>query len=202
MTPRPDVSEIRKTQILEAAAKVFLTRGIGSTRMDDIVAESGLSKGTLYWYFNSKDDIIIGLVQQLIDSELDQIAQFMADDRHSSLACLDELLEVTIRDFQRIEVMMPIFYDFLALALRRPDVQTIFSDYFKNYLEIITPIMQQGIDSGEFRQVMAREAALALAALIEGTIILKVYDPVSIDLEGQMRAGYRIFRAGLVNQSN
>ena len=92
MSPRPDVSEIRKTQILEAAANVFLTRGIVHTRMDDIVAESGLSKGTLYWYFKSKDDIIIGLVQQLIDSELDQINQFINEDWHSATECLNHTI--------------------------------------------------------------------------------------------------------------
>jgi len=56
MSPRPDVSEERKNQILDAAGKVFARLGFQKTRMDDIVEESGLSKGTLYWYFKSKDE--------------------------------------------------------------------------------------------------------------------------------------------------
>ncbi|HET7081061.1 MAG TPA: helix-turn-helix domain-containing protein, partial [Chloroflexia bacterium] len=57
MSPRPDVSEERKNQILDAAAAVFSRLGFHEARMDDIVRESGLSKGTLYWYFTSKDAI-------------------------------------------------------------------------------------------------------------------------------------------------
>ncbi|MFN2235991.1 MAG: TetR/AcrR family transcriptional regulator, partial [Anaerolineales bacterium] len=55
MSPRPDVSEQRKDQILDAAATVFAKKGVHESRMDDIVEKSGLSKGSLYWYFKSKD---------------------------------------------------------------------------------------------------------------------------------------------------
>ena len=56
MPPRPEVSKERTKQILDAAVKVFSRSGFQQASMDDIVAESGLSKGALYWYFKSKDD--------------------------------------------------------------------------------------------------------------------------------------------------
>ena len=45
-------------RIIEAAVKVFAEQGIGKARMDDIAQETGVSKGTLYLYFKSKDAII------------------------------------------------------------------------------------------------------------------------------------------------
>ena len=66
MAPRPDVSKERKSQILTAATKVFTELGFAGARMDDIVAESGLSKGNLYWYFESKDTIIISMLDQVL----------------------------------------------------------------------------------------------------------------------------------------
>ena len=62
LSPRPDVSDERKNQILQAATNVFSRLGFHKARMDDIVEESGLSKGTLYWYFKSKDDIVSALI--------------------------------------------------------------------------------------------------------------------------------------------
>ena len=53
MAPRPDVSEERRNQILEAATTVFARLGFHRARMDDIVQEARLSKGALYWYFKS-----------------------------------------------------------------------------------------------------------------------------------------------------
>ena len=51
MSPRPDVSEERRNQILEAAMAVFARQGFEQARMDDIAQEVGLSKGALYLYF-------------------------------------------------------------------------------------------------------------------------------------------------------
>jgi AcrR family transcriptional regulator len=80
MSPRPDVSEERKTQILAAATKVFTERGFADARMDDIVTEAGLSKGALYWYFDSKDAIIISILDQIFDYETGHVRELLERD--------------------------------------------------------------------------------------------------------------------------
>jgi AcrR family transcriptional regulator len=73
MSPRPDVSEERRSQILEAALKVFARLGLDKARMDDIVSESGLSKGAIYWYFKSKDEIIAAILDSLFNREMQEL---------------------------------------------------------------------------------------------------------------------------------
>ncbi len=63
MSPRPDVSEERRTQILEAAMAVFARQGFDKARMDDIAQQARLSKGALYLYYKSKDAIISAILQ-------------------------------------------------------------------------------------------------------------------------------------------
>lgn len=58
MSPRPNVSAERRAQIIRAALACFMRKGYNNTTMNDIVAESGLSKGAIYWYFESKDDLL------------------------------------------------------------------------------------------------------------------------------------------------
>ena len=48
----------RKEQILNAALLVLVEKGYESSRIDDIVAKSSLSKGAIYWYYKSKKEII------------------------------------------------------------------------------------------------------------------------------------------------
>lgn len=67
--PRPDVSEERRSQILDAAVAVFARLGFHQARMDDIVQEAGLSKGALYWYFKSKDEIVMAILSSLFERE-------------------------------------------------------------------------------------------------------------------------------------
>ncbi|MGN6675555.1 MAG: TetR/AcrR family transcriptional regulator, partial [Thermomicrobiales bacterium] len=70
MSPRPDVSAERRDQILDAASKVFARFGLQHARMDDIADASNLSKGALYLYFKSKDDLIAAILRRLYEHEL------------------------------------------------------------------------------------------------------------------------------------
>ena len=70
MAARRDVSAERKNQILDAAMVVFARSGFHEARMDDIVQESGLSKGTLYWYFKSKEEIITAISERLFATDI------------------------------------------------------------------------------------------------------------------------------------
>ena len=73
MSPRPDVSDERKSQIINAAEGVFTKKGFDEARMDDIAEETGLSKGTLYLYFKSKDDLIIAILDRMFQREFKQL---------------------------------------------------------------------------------------------------------------------------------
>src|SRR5580698_9110810 len=58
------VSEFRCAEILAAARKVFATRGFSEATVDEIAAEAGIAKGTVYLYFSSKKDIYLAALMQ------------------------------------------------------------------------------------------------------------------------------------------
>ncbi|MCU0463299.1 MAG: TetR/AcrR family transcriptional regulator, partial [Anaerolineae bacterium] len=61
----PITQKERREQILQAARTVFAQRGLAEARMDDIAQVSGLGKGTLYLYYKTKDDLVVGLLEAL-----------------------------------------------------------------------------------------------------------------------------------------
>jgi AcrR family transcriptional regulator len=84
MSPRPNVSDERKVQILNAAESVFTKKGFDEARMDDIAEKTGLSKGTLYLYFKSKDDLIIAILDRIFKREFGQLENLMGSETSSS----------------------------------------------------------------------------------------------------------------------
>ena len=60
--PKPDVSTERKAQILAAASNIFLKKGFDAARMEEIAASAGLSIGGVYWYYKSKEEVILDLM--------------------------------------------------------------------------------------------------------------------------------------------
>ena len=196
MSPRPDVSDERKTQILNAAEGVFTKRGFNEARMDDIAEKTGLSKGTLYLYFKSKDDLIIAILERIFQREFRQLEDLQEDDISASDAMMN-LTDLITKDIVSMLRLIPIIYNFLALAFRNKYVQRALKDYINHYLNILIPIIQRGIDAGEFRSVDAREVAIAAGAIIEGTMLLWVYDKSIIDPERHIRSGMKLLLEGV-----
>src|SRR5271157_124056 len=196
MSPRPNVSDERKAQILSAAESVFTKKGFDEARMDDIAEKTGLSKGTLYLYFKSKDDLIIAILDRIFQREFRQLENLKEAETSSSDA-IWKLTDLVTKDIIDVLRLIPILYGFLALAFRNKYVQRALKEYENRYLNILIPIVQQGVDSGEFRQVNASEVAIAAFAIIEGTLLLWVYDKSIIDPERHIRSGMKLLLEGV-----
>lgn len=197
MAPKPDVSEERKDQILEAATRVFTQRGVDDARMDDIVAESGLSKGAIYWYFDSKEAIIVAIVDRIFDWETAHIQKIISSDQGAAKK-LELFIQASIEDMHKIQPLMPLIFDFWTRSLRNPAINQAIKRYYQLFLEIIEPIIQQGISTGEFRPVDVKQTALTIGAALEGTILMWAYFPKIIDFDKQFRTTLDILLQGLV----
>jgi AcrR family transcriptional regulator len=198
MSPRPDVSEERKNQILEAALKVFARLGFQQTRMDDIAQEVGLSKGALYLYYKSKDAIIASLLKYFFSQEYNYLRAFVETEQQGSVR--EQLLHLTRHFAGAMAWMtrfMPIAFEFYAIAGRDKEVRQFLKENFKQYRILFARLIQRGIDRGEFRAVDAGAAAVTLAALYEGLALLFFVDSQALTYAEQAEASLRLLLEGL-----
>jgi AcrR family transcriptional regulator len=196
MSPRPDVSDERKTQIINAAEGVFTEKGFDQARMDDIAEETGLSKGTLYLYFKSKDELIIAILDRMFQREFKQFDNLNLTEMSASDA-IWKITDLLAKDMVSLQRLIPIVYQFLALAFRNKHVQQALKRYINQYVDVLVPIIQRGIDSGEFRPGDAREVAIAMGAVIEGTLLLWVYDRSLVHPEYHIHSGMKLLLEGV-----
>lgn len=179
MAPRADVSEERRAQIVAAALACFTRKGYGNTTMDDIVVESGLSKGTLYWYFKSKDDLFTSTM-----------ASCFADFGEESLAVLqgcktaaDKLraIAATLAGlWQDTEGLFSLFIEFWTQSAQRETTAMVWMQMLSVYKDSVVAIINQGIQAGEFKPVDAESLVWATLAAYDG---LAVYVALMPDLD-------------------
>jgi len=196
MSPKPDVSQERKQQIMEAALKVFSREGLHTARMDDIAEEAGLSKGALYWYFNSKDKIIASLLTNFFDREISKIEEWVMQD-DSARNLLQSLIDLIVEDLLSIKPFMSIIYEFWAMSFRNKRVGKFIRDSMHRYLDLIIPVVQRGIDRGEFKALDATDVAMAFGSIIEGSILLWSYDMNNVDFRALITKSVSIFLDGI-----
>ncbi len=168
MAPRPDVSAERKQQIYQAALACFGRQGYHQTTMDDIVAESGLSKGALYWYFGSKKELFLSLFQEVMDRFGEGWASLVADEGASATEKLRASMELFRTALAEMVPFFGVMMEAWALTRHDPDVESLMGEFYTPYLEIMDRIIEQGIASGEFRVASARATSLVVMTLFDG----------------------------------
>ncbi len=87
-----------KSKIISAAWKLFYNQGYDETTIDDIIAESGTSKGSFYHYFEGKD-ALLGSLSFLFDEKYEQLSNEL--DEHAT--CMEKLLYLNQELFSMIE---------------------------------------------------------------------------------------------------
>jgi AcrR family transcriptional regulator len=171
MTPRPDVSEERKAQIYEAALKCFGGKGYHRTTMDDIVAESGLSKGTLYWYFKSKKELFLGLFRDLMAQFGKAWESIVADQEASATEKLLTSLTLFRAEFVEMVPLFGVMMEAWALTRHDEDVQRLARELYEPYLDIMTRIIEEGVANGEFQVDSPGATTLVIMTLFDGIIL-------------------------------
>ncbi|HEY8025555.1 MAG TPA: TetR/AcrR family transcriptional regulator [Burkholderiaceae bacterium] len=84
--------DARPQELLAAALDLFVERGYAATRLDDVAANAGVSKGTLYLYFTNKEDLFKAVVREHLLPVLGEAEQAMAQFEGSSRDLLRDLL--------------------------------------------------------------------------------------------------------------
>ena len=196
MTPRPDVSAERTEQIVEAAIAVFSRLGFHKARMDDIAREAGVSKGTLYWYFESKDAITKALLQRLCEQEVQEATTMLVAEGSVSERLLALTRQLAGR-FEQQEKLIPIIHEFYATATRDPMVQRTLAGYIQAYREPLAALIQQGIERGEFHLPDADSAATIVGAIFEGLALLWMMDPQTVRWHDTFALAMQLLLAGM-----
>ena len=150
--PRPDVSDERKPQIINAALRVFTRKGYHGATMPEIAAEAGLSVGGLYWYFKGKDAVVAAILAQLFDADLDALAILLAEERPAAERLL-AFVSHSVATFDEHRWLIPVGIDLYGAAAHDAQARGFIQRYLGRYREAIATLIVQGIERGEFRPV-------------------------------------------------
>jgi len=196
MPPRPDVSAERRAQIIQAALACFTRKGYNNTTMDDIVAESGLSKGSLYWYFAGKDDLFAEAMMSVF-VDVDQ-ETFTALERCATASDkLRVVAQVAAKVSKKIEGFFSLFLEFWASSPNREEAAQVWLSLLVQYKDIVTGIIEAGIGSSEFKPVDTEELAWAMLAAYDGLAAYAALIP-DVDVDRASQAFVETLLSGLM----
>jgi len=163
-TVRQRRKEARPQELLDAALDLFVEKGFAATRTDEVAERAGVSKGTLYLYYPSKEELLKEVIRHNVVNQIAEGAEIVRQFEGTS----SDLLAMVLRLWwERVgETRASGILKLMMSEVRNfPEIAQFYVD------EVITPsdrmlaqIVQRGIDRGEFRAVNVTDVVHALVA--------------------------------------
>lgn len=131
----PEYKEEAKKRIIEASVKVMSEKGYSQTTMEDIAAYLGVSKGALYLYFKSKDDIIVESAKKMQSHLLQlRMMQMTASPTKDPLDVWIKILDNFMPFDSRINTL---YFELVAITQRDPEINKLSAKNLEKEIEMI-----------------------------------------------------------------
>jgi TetR/AcrR family fatty acid metabolism transcriptional regulator len=184
----------REQAFKKAALKIFSSKGYHKTTMAEVAIEAGFGKGTLYWYWKSKEELFFSLVEEMHGEFLDLVKE-AGEREESALEKLrwlgGEIVDLYYQDRD---------YCKLSWKMRAEELETFSPQYVDRLYEYINQtkqnlreIIAQGIEEGLIPPVDTYYAACLLLGLVEGMEIQWLEDSHAFDLRTAMDIVMKLF---------
>ncbi len=168
--------------ILQAAEKVFVQKGYRLATVDDIANEAQFSKATLYRYFKSKSDIFFEIIYGSLEESYGGILKIQKKAL-SAEKKLKELIGYIISFYHKKKNLSRILFMEMAAMKKmvssehsvhgsfadvHPTIPARFKSKMEQTSDIISEIIKEGVEAGEFRKMDIQDANVVLGSLLRG----------------------------------
>lgn len=194
--------EARPAELVEAAFALFLEKGFAATRIEDVAARAGVGKGTLYLYYQSKEQLLQAAVEQMLLPRFGDLAGVLDNEALSAWDQLETVLakiwsHATESGLSGLPKLM------IGECHNFPDLARSFVERWIAPVQdqVLTRILQRGVARGEFTvsdpEYTARTIVGGYVFLLIWRHSLAGFDARGFDVERQRSVWLEMIRAGL-----
>lgn len=171
----------KKDLIIQAAAQIFAKSGYTGTLMAQVAQTAGIGKGTIYEYFQSKEDLFYAVFEHTM-SESGALISDIAHKDNGSMAQRLRLLSATLIQAWMAKLdlyaLVMEFWSATASSPSRQRFKAAFQLGYADFRNLIGSLIQKGVDDGEFLpQIQPEKIAAALIGAWDSLILQAWLDP-------------------------
>jgi TetR/AcrR family fatty acid metabolism transcriptional regulator len=170
MAPKIVDKKAKRRLIEKAALKVFAQTGLAGFKMAEIAVAAGVGKGTLYEYFPSKDDLIIGCFEEFM-VEFDEHGRAAIEGLSDPTEMIRKLIAASFEFCLADRALLDTLFDFYAAGIPRRNGRSLLpqlAPMYRQMIKQVATIVDAGIAQNQFRATDSRAAASMILALIDG----------------------------------
>ena len=160
--------EAVKDSILDATDRLLARFGYRKMTVEDIAAEAGIGKGTIYLHFTSKEEVVLSHIDRIVDRLNDQLREIARSNATTADRLRQMLLTRVLFRFDSIQHYTQSLNDLLAVL--RPRLLARRAQYFESEAQIFSEVLASGRESGELNFEDEHVTAHALLQATNGLL--------------------------------
>src|SRR6476661_1458562 len=189
--------ELRE-RILQSAVTIFSKNGFDKSRMEDISLEAGISKGTLYLYFKSKDELFFAICENNIKKLKEQLDFLLAQKKEDLIYNVEKFYDnfhKAIKDDEQ-----KVYMELISECSRNPKIRNVMYSHRIKVFDIVSKYLNLQIDKGLLKKDLDVEAiSSGLVSIYDGLTLSKI---MGIDNEFNKKSWTETTKAIFVSISN
>ena len=166
--------ENRPQEITEAALAAFAEKGYAATRVDEVAKRAGISKGLLYLYFKTKEDLFKAVIRSFVVPKIDELTAIVDESELSS----EEFLRGPFLEFVKSVPGSPISILVRLMISEGPKHPDLLQFYWDNVvsrgLAVLKVLLDRGVANGEFRHSVVNELPHLFVMPVVFSVIFKL----------------------------
>jgi TetR/AcrR family fatty acid metabolism transcriptional regulator len=183
MPTKEELRARREMQITRAAYEIIAKNGYENITVQDIADHAGFSKGIVYYYFKSKDDVMVSLFNSIIaviDGRFAEVRREISDPRLQ----LENVLKISLNIINEHVEFYRVIMVFWTQIHHKQLMREVNAKLFSHWRREIEKILELGMARGAFRPDIATNAvAASIISRVMGVSLQYIFDPDAFDLE-------------------
>lgn len=171
-----------KNNIMKAAEACFSENGFDLSGIAEVCERAGVSKGAFYHHFESKDALIIELLNQWM-TKLDRYLEIASKSSEDSLDFFYSIERISKPAFSEAGEQLPVFLDLWVRSIRDERLRSKTIGSYNKYLQFFSRKIQESIDKNEINDINPDSASRLIIALIIGMLMQRLLDQENFDLQ-------------------
>ncbi len=193
------MNDNKKGKILLAAQELFSDRGYHETTVEEIAKHAGVAKGTVYIYFESKEQ----LFKEVIKSGFKELTRILEEKLETTNDPLEKIRFIVETYFNYFDVNRSLFRPLMMgeIEIKKRPSQQKRRKYIENYkknIRRLAEIMEEAIQKGYFKPIDPLHLSLALAGIMEKFIFFGIEEGQSLKELPDM--AFNIFVRGAIKE--
>jgi AcrR family transcriptional regulator len=183
---------IRKSEIIDAAHRLFLTQDYENTTMQDIMNACGIAKGTIYHYFKSKEELLEAVITRMVDARITEMENHLQTAQGNALEKMQQLIHMS-----HMASAHPEWLEHLHRPANAVIHMRMFSKTLIKLAALFEKLIQQGCHEGLFQTEHPKECAEFILSAIQFLTDVGIYPWTEADLKRRAAAFPRLLEQQL-----